>query len=327
MNTSKLSDTAQILVSVINYRTAELTIQCVQSVLDDMQGIEGRVVIVDNASNDGSVEKLRTWISSLEQKEQVNLLEATSNSGFSGGHNQGILSQSADFYLILNSDAVLRPGFLSSMLNAAAQNPTIGLFAPKIEHDTGEVQTSCFRFHSPLSELARGAESGPVSKLLRTREVALAMPPSPDSIEWASFACILLRRETWSDTGPMDTGYFLYFEDVEYCWRARKAGWRIAYVQNAVGVHFRGGSGPVKSLAQERKRLPRYYYASRTRMLYQFYGWFGLVTANLCWCFGRVVARLRLLVGKSIPQSNRSEWRDIWTNVFSPLGNNYAKKD
>lgn len=254
VNTSKLSDTAQILVSVINYRTAELTIQCVQSVLDDMQGIEGRVVIVDNASNDGSVEKLRTWISSLEQKEQVNLLEATSNSGFSGGHNQGILSQSADFYLILNSDAVLRPGFLSSMLNAAAQNPTIGLFAPKIEHDTGEVQTSCFRFHSPLSELARGAESGPVSKLLRTREVALAMPPSPDSIEWASFACILLRRETWSDTGPMDTGYFLYFEDVEYCWRARKAGWRIAYVQNAVGVHFRGGSGPVKSLAQERKK-------------------------------------------------------------------------
>lgn len=327
LKTSTSSETVQVLVSVINYRTVELTMQCVQSVLEDMQGIEGRVVIVDNASNDGSVEKLRAWIASLEKKERVNLLVSATNSGFSGGHNAGVQSQLAEFYLILNSDAVLRPGFLHAMLEAAKQNPSIGLFAPQIAHDTGEMQTSCFRFHSPLSELMRGAESGPVSKLLRKREVALAMPPDPNSVEWASFACILLRHETWVDAGPMDTGYFLYFEDVEYCWRARKARWGIAYVQDAVAVHFRGGSGPVKALANERKRLPKYFYASRTRMLYQFYGWFGLVAANLCWGFGRVLAHLRLLAGKSIPLSSRSEWRDIWTNVFSPLGNNYANKD
>ena len=317
----------RVLVSIINYRTAEMTIQCVQSVLDDVNDVDVRIAIVDNASGDGSVEKLRNWITTIDQKERVDLIESQSNSGFSGGHNQGVFSQEADHYLILNSDAVLRQGFLQTMIVAAEQSPEVGLFAPRIEYDTGEVQVSCFRFHSPLSELTRSAGSGPVSRVLRNYLVPLNMPPEQNDIGWASFACIFMRREVFEAVGPMDEGYFLYFEDVEYCHRARKANWSIAYVPQAIAVHFRGGSGPVKSLARERKRLPAYYYASRTRMLYQFYGWFGLVSANLCWVVGRALACSRILFGKGIPQANQSEWRDIWTNVFSPLGNNYAKKD
>ena len=310
----------KIVVSIINYRTAEMTIRCVQSVLDDLAGIDGHVVIVDNQSGDGSAEKIEDWISSLPQGERVSFVQSPTNSGFSGGHNQGMAARAAEFMLVLNSDAIVRPGFLGGILDAADANPGIGFFAPCIEYDDGEQQISCFRFPSIASEFMRGAQSGPVSRLFARRQVALQMPPSDADIEWASFACILLRSAMVRQVGPMDEGYFLYFEDVEYCWRARQEGWRITYVPKARAVHFRGGSGPVKTLVKQRKRLPGYYYASRTRLFRQLYGSFGPCAANLAWLSGRLVARLRLLAGRKIPPSNKKEFQDIWTNFLSPLG-------
>ncbi len=297
-----------------------MTIRCIQSVLDDLAGIDGHVVVVDNCSGDGSVETIAAWIEDLPDGAPVSLVRSATNSGFSGGHNQGIGARKAEFYLVLNSDAIVRPGFFSAILAAAETHPEAGLLAPCIETDDGEPQVSCFRFPSPASEMMRGAQSGPVSRILAGHQVALSMPPRADQIEWASFACILLRARMLARIGPMDEGYFLYFEDVEYCWRARQAGWRIAYVPEARSVHYRGGSGPVKALARERKRLPPYYYASRTRLFRQTRGVFGPFLANAAWFSGRVIARLRVLAGKSVPPSNAHEARDIWINVLSPLG-------
>lgn len=301
--------------------------QCVGSVLDDIGDLDVLIAVVDNDSGDGSADKLTDWVETLPRRDRVVLVCSPTNTGFSGGHNQGMAVADAEYYLLFNSDAVLRPGFLHTILAAADARPDIGLFAPRIDYDTGEQQVSCFRFHSPASELSRGAASGPVSRALRRYEVPLDLPPEEGAIEWASFACILLRGRMVQDAGPMDTGYFLYFEDVEYCWRARKAGWRIAWVPEARAVHFRGGSGPVKSLERARKRLPPYYYASRTRMFFQFYGWTGLLLANLGWTVGRVLAQTRRLFGKPVPRASAREGRDIWTNFLSPLGDSHAKKD
>lgn len=314
-----LSQPHRVVISIINYRTGPLTIQCAQSVLDDMGDIDGHVVIVDNLSGDGSADEIAAWIDTLPAPRRVSLVRSATNSGFSGGHNQGFAAGPSEYVLVLNSDAVLRPGFLAAILSAADDRPETGLFAPRIDYDDGEQQTSCFRFPSPASEFDRGARTGAVSRLLSRRLVALPMPPAPDDIGWASFACILLRRRMIDEIGPMDEGYFLYFEDIEYCWRARQAGWRIAYVPQARAVHFRGGSGPVKALAKEKKRLPGYYYASRTRFFRQTHGPAGPVLANVAWASGRALARLRLLFGKAVPPSNAREARDIWTNILSPL--------
>lgn len=317
----------RLLVSIINYRTADLTMQCVRSVLDDMGDLDVLVAVVDNASGDGSSDTLTAWRETLPERDRVILVHSPTNTGFSGGHNQGMAAARAEYYLILNSDAVLRPGFLAAILRAADGTPEKGLFAPHIGYDTGEQQTSCFRFHNPANELIRSAASGPLTRLLHRFKVPLDLPPDEARIDWASFACILLRGRVVDEVGPMDTGYFLYFEDVEYCWRARRAGWRIAYVPEAQAVHFRGGSGPVKSLVSARKRLPRYYYASRTRMFRQFYGWAGLLLANLAWTAGRGLALARRLFGKPVPRTNAHEARDIWTNFLTPLGDSHAPKD
>jgi GT2 family glycosyltransferase len=319
--------TCEVLVSIINYKTAGLTIGCANSVLADLGPVDGLVVIVDNFSNDGSVQELQTWAAAHPQKARIRIIASPTNTGFSGGHNQAIAAAQSAFVLVLNSDAEVRPGFFAAIMAATARDEKAGLFAPGLEHDDGNLHTSCFRFHTPLSEFERGAANRHVTKMLGNHTVPLAIPPDPGEIQWASFACILLRSRMIRELGQMDEGYFLYFEDVEYCWRARQAGWRIAYVPEARAVHFRGGSGPVKDLQKAKKRLPPYYYASRTRLLYQQYGWMGLVASNLLWHLGRGVANARLLIGRAVPPSNEAQYRDIWTNVLSPLGDRRATKD
>ena len=264
--------TYRIAISIINYRTRDLTLNCIQSVLADIDAFgtpgSAHVVVVDNASRDGSAEAIAEWIAAQPADVPVTLVCSEVNTGFSGGHNLGIGTVEADYYLVLNSDAVLRRGFLGAIYDVAEAHPRTGLIAPRIETDAGEVQVSQFRFHNPWSELVRAAGTGPITRALRQWVVAIEPPADPKVVEWASFACILLRGEMVRMLGPMDEGYFLYFEDAEYCLRARRAGWEIALAPEAVAVHFRGGSGPVKAKAKAHKRLPAYYYSSRLSLIH-----------------------------------------------------------
>ncbi|WP_372674933.1 glycosyltransferase family 2 protein [Aquicoccus sp.] len=311
--------TRRIAISIINYRTASMTVDCVRSVLSDIGDLDAHVVVVDNASGDGSADHIAGWIAEQPAGTPVTLVRSASNTGFSGGHNQGMTAVAADHYLLLNSDALLRPGFLRTVLSAAEANPQAGLIVPQIETEEGAVQVNCFRFHSPRSELIRGANSGPVTRLFQRHVVALQPPADPAAIEWASFACILLRARMTAEIGPMDEGYFLYFEDAEYCLRARRAGWGIVQEPRAVAVHFRGGSGPVKALEKARHRLPPYFYSSRTRFFRQAHGPTGPVLANLMWTAGRGIAQLRRLTGRDVPPAIEAEARDIWTGTLQPL--------
>lgn len=313
----------RIVVSIINYRTAAMTIAAAESV---RKAIEDRpadavvdVVIVDNASGDGSAEEIEAWIAERED-DRVQLIRSVTNTGFSGGHNQGIAAiPDADFYLVLNSDALLLPGFFGAVLAAAAGHPRAGIVGPGLEGEDGAPQESCFRFQGAISELIRGAATGPVTRLFARHVVALEVPPAPEDIGWVSFACVLLRGDMVRAIGPMDTGYFLYFEDAEYCLRAARAGWRVVHAPGARAIHFRGGSGPVKALAREGRRMPGYYWRSRTRYLRQAVGPHGPLLGNLAWITGRAIAHLRVLTGKPVPRSNKGEWRDIWTNILTPL--------
>lgn len=307
-------------VSIINYKTADLTIACLKSVLKDIGDLPVRIVVVDNASGDGSAERIADWIAAQPDGTPVRLVRSEINSGFSGGHNLGMAALQTDWYLILNSDAVLCPGFFRAMHAAVWAHPEFGLIAPQIETDDGDIQVSCFRSHSPWSEMIRGAGSGPVTRALKHHVVALEPPVKPEEIEWASFACILLNARMVAEIGPMDEGYFLYFEDAEYCLRARRAGWKIRQQSEAVMVHYRGGSGPVKALEKARRRLPPYFYASRTRFFRQAYGFAGPWLANLMWCTGRMIAQSRRLFGKPVPHRIAAEPRDIWINALQPLG-------
>lgn len=314
----------QLTVSIINYRTATLTLDCVRSVLAELRDIRGQVVVIDNDSGDDSVLVLQQALQAELASGRVQLLRSSCNSGFAGGHNQVIAAFPADHYLILNSDTLLHPGSLSALLAATEQYPDYGFIAPEIDDGAGRVRNSVFRFPGPYSELSRAAQTGFVSRRLARYQVAIAGNRDVDAIEWVSFSAVLVSHRLVDDVGPMDEGYFLYFEDVDYCWRAAQKQWRSYYVPAARVTHFSGKSGPVKKLLSSRARLPRYYYASRARFLARAYGRRGLLAANLLWHLGRGIARLRALSGRSVPPANVAEARDIWIRFWHPMVPDHA---
>ncbi|WP_417242305.1 glycosyltransferase [Celeribacter sp.] len=314
------SDSYDMVISIINYRTGDMTLACVQSVLAQIVDVNAHVVVVDNASGDGSADQIAAWIDAQPETTPVSLIRSRENSGFSGGHNQAFSAYEAELYFVLNSDALLRENCIFELLKQTRMQPETGLFAPRLEGDDGCVQTSCFRMPTPVSELIRAAQTGVVTRALKRHDQPLDMPPVAADIGWASFAAIVIRREVIAAIGPMDEGFFLYFEDTDYCLSAARAGWFIAYVDGARVVHFRGGSAPVKKLGAAGKRLPAYYYASRTRLFYKAYGRGGLIAANLLWHLGRGIAAARILVGGRYPRAVAHEARDVWTNFRAPLG-------
>lgn len=309
-----------LAIIIINYKTPKLVIDCLVSLLPELTALDAKVVIVDNNSNDGSCDQISTWLSQHDDLNQVKLIASGENTGFSGGNNRGVAYVEAEYYLLLNSDTVVREGAISLLLDAAQKDKKIGLVSPRLEWPDETPQESCFRFHSPVSELISSANTGLITGLFQSFNVPYLVSETADYYDWTSFACVLVRAEVFKECGLMDDGYFMYFEDVAFAHKAKKAGWKVLNVPNAHVVHLRGGSSPVKSQTKLRKRLPRYYYESRTRFFYQIYGRLGLLMANVCWSMGYVMSSLRSLLSSSFkPTISAYQSRDIWTNFFTPL--------
>ena len=307
-------------VVIVNFQTPQLTIDCLNT-LDGMYSSIGQfeTFLVDNNSGDDSVKALDSWINNSIFIGQIQLVAHTANNGFSSGNNIGINASSSEFVLLLNSDTIVRPGSVELLIKTLQENPQMGMASPRLEWPDGSPQESCFRFHRPINELIRSAATGPVTSLLKQYEVPLRVSNEISFPEWTSFACVLIRRKVFEDIGLLDEEFFMYFEDVDFCKRAREAGWQIIHNPNAHVVHLRGGSSPVKSQAAKKKRLPRYFYESRTRYYHKHFGRFGLFRANIYWHLGWLVAMGRKLLSSNY-QSNicEKQWRDIWTNFLKP---------
>jgi N-acetylglucosaminyl-diphospho-decaprenol L-rhamnosyltransferase len=221
--------------------------------------------------------------------------------------------------VLLNSDTLVRPGAISELLEGASQYPQAGLIAPRLEWSDRTPQISCFRDHGPIAELIHGSQTGPLACLLRVWQVPVAVSDRPMRCDWVSFACVLIRHEVLERVGLLDEGYFMYFEDADYCRRARRAGFEVLYWPQSRVVHLRGGTSPVKRLSRQRRRRPAYYYLSRSRYLAKFYGRPGLWGANLLWLTGRTIALARELLGNKQPHTCDGEERDLWTGAWRPL--------
>ncbi len=312
-------------VVIINYRTPALIRDCLTALGPELDALDARVAVVDNFSNDGSADDIERWLAGHEPwKRRAALIRSDTNSGFSGGNNQGVAALDAPFYLLLNSDALVRPGALATLLAAAARGKDAGIIAPRLEDPDGTAQISCFRFHSPLSEFLGAAQTGPLDALFRFAVVPTAVADKMVECQWVSFACVLIRREAIDAAGPMDEGYFMYFEDADYCARVRRAGFRVVYEPGARVIHLRGGSAPVKALMKAKKRPPAYYYAARTRYFRKWYGLLGPAAANLMWIAGRGLAHFRALAGKPAPLICDRQGADHWINWRDPLGDRRA---
>ena len=291
---------ASLWIVIVNYRTADLVIDCLRSLapqVGDLGG--GRVVIADNASGDGSAGKIAAAIEAAGWTSWAAVLPLPKNGGFAYGNNAGIrtalgVASPPDHVLLLNPDTVVRPGALRALVAFMAAHPEAGIAGSLIENPSGSVDRSAHRIPSPLGELEGTARLGVLSRLLQRYSVSPPLRNEAHACDWVSGASMLIRRPVLEQVGLLDEGYFLYFEEVDFCCRARNAGWQVWYVPESRVLHLEGAATGIRAVA---KRRPAYWYDSRRRFFVKHHGLAGLLLADLFWALGRLSFLAREAMG------------------------------
>jgi N-acetylglucosaminyl-diphospho-decaprenol L-rhamnosyltransferase len=312
-----------LLVVVLNYRTADLTIDCLRSLRDEVEALaETHVIVTDNASGDGSVAKIAAAIDANQWDDWVELMPLEDNGGFAFGNNAAIrpyleANHLSPYVLLLNPDTVVRPGALKALVDFMDQNPLVGIAGSRLEDLDGTPQHSAFRFISILSELDAGLRIGLVSKLLSRWVVAPPVSDVSHQTDWVAGASMIIRRGVFEAIGLLDENYFMYFEEVDFCLNARRAGWPCWYVPQSRVVHYVGQSSGVTDTKAVPKRLPTYWFDSRRRYFLKNHSWLYAAFADAAWLVGFTCWRWRRILQHKPDVDPPKFWSDfLFNSVF-----------
>ncbi len=230
-----MNETPTLSILIVNWNTPELLAQCLESVVESGAAI----IVVDNASTDGSAAMLRARFPAVQ------LIESDKNLGFAGGNNLALRHLQAngrgDFILLLNPDTVVRPGALQALTQFMAAHPQCGAAGARLLNADGSLQISCHPFPTLFREIWRLFHLDwlyPLSCYPQSKW----QTNSPQSVDSVQGAALLLRPEALSQAGLFDEAYFMYSEEVDLCQRLKSLGWEVYWLPGAEVVHYGGQS-------------------------------------------------------------------------------------
>jgi N-acetylglucosaminyl-diphospho-decaprenol L-rhamnosyltransferase len=225
-----------VSISVVSYNTRDLLADCLRSISVATGHLGYEVIVVDNASADGSADMVAAEFS------DVQLVRNSENRGFAAANNQALSRARGRYVLLLNSDARLRPGAVNEMARFLDAHPTLGVVGGQLFNADGSFQSSYFDFPDWISELL----------LLTGISRWLKEPTYPSHteiesreqrrVDWVSGALFMVRRQAVAEVGPLDEAYFMYAEEVDWCFRMRRGGWGVAYLPQAQALHIAAAS-------------------------------------------------------------------------------------
>ncbi|MFZ5707848.1 MAG: glycosyltransferase family 2 protein [Pseudomonadota bacterium] len=318
---------APILVLIVNYRTAGLTLQAVEAILPEVRARgDAEICIVDNGSGDGSAEQLAQGITKLGADGCCRLIALPDNQGFAAGNNAGLCAYRERaggagrprLIWLLNPDTVAHPNTLTALVDFMDSHPDAGLAGGRCLRPDGSIRHSAFRFHSPLSELLCELDFGPLRKRLGRFDVALPLSDEPYRAEWLSGSNLMIRGAVFERIGLFDSGYFLYFEETDFCARAADAGFEAWHVPDSVIVHLGGQATGFTEACP--KRRPRYWFASRARFFLRRHGVAATHLANLLWLVAHPLGRLIAAVRGRPRHDPPRLWLDFLMHYYGPGG-------
>ncbi len=250
-----------VSIIIVNWNTRDLLAQCLQSICDAASNLSFEIIVVDNASTDGSQALVR------QSFPNVRLIENTENVGFARGNNQGLAVSKGRYALLLNSDALLLANAAQMMLDLAEAKPQAGIVGAQLLNPDDSFQAS----HTPFPNLWQEflTLSG-LGRMLYGRWYPSRGPEEdkgPQRVGYVEGACMLVRREAFEDVGGLDEGYFMYAEEVDWCYTMREKGWQVWYQPAAKVVHLGGGSS-----RSQRTQREADLYRSRVRFFRKHYG-------------------------------------------------------
>ncbi len=248
-----------VAVVVVNYESGAVL---EQTLCDLAAETPTELVVVDNGSTDGSVDRAARHVADLPG---FAVITAGTNLGYGAAVNRGVAATSAPYVLVCNPDLRVHEGTTSRLVRSLADHPSWAMAGPLIRTAAGDRYPSARQFPS-LPDAAGHALLGMVAPRNRFtcayQQSRLDDPDTSDTtVDWVSGACFLARRSAFEQVGGFDESYFMYVEDVDLCWRLRLAGWQVGYVPGGEVTHAQGvstDSHPYKMILEHHRSLLRF---------------------------------------------------------------------
>lgn len=246
----------RLSVVFLSYNTRDLTRQALNSVLAATEGLEAEIFVVDNASADGSADMVAA------EFPQVKLVCNEANVGFSAGNNVALRQVAGEYALLINTDTIVRRDALHAMVEFLDAHPEAGACGCKILDPDGTLQLDSRRgFPTPLAAFCKMSGLSrlfPKHPLMARYHLTHLDPEQTAEIEVLSGSCMMVRKAAMDQVGLLDEDYFMYGEDIDWCYRFHQAGWKIYYLPTTAIIHFRGESGrgtPLKILYRKSRAM------------------------------------------------------------------------
>lgn len=228
------SQVNEVSVVIVNYKSEGFLPACLDSIKRAASGVGVEVIVVDNSKGGGARDILK------EHFPSGTFIENDKNLGYAKAVNQGITASGFEFLFIVNPDTVAEEGTLDKLVEFMRAHPEAGIVGPKLLNPDGTVQLSCRTFYTLRTIALRRTFLGKVFRNSASVRRHLMLDwdhNSTEEVDWVLGAALMVRRAAISEVGPMDERFFLYFEDVDWCYRMKAAGWRTYYLPDTRLVH------------------------------------------------------------------------------------------
>ncbi|MFL0803872.1 MAG: glycosyltransferase family 2 protein [Agarilytica sp.] len=315
----------KLAVSILNYRTPELTVKAVDATILALANMkeEWRILVVDNDSQDASEEKLRTTTADKQRLnrfgwDKVEVHQTGHNGGFGAGNNFAIQYAREQFHdleyvYVLNSDAFPDEDAIQQLVSFLDQHTNYGFAGSYIYGTDGTPHETAFRFPNALGEFEGAARFGPISKLLKNHIVPLGILEQSRDVDWLAGASMLMRMKALEEIGVFDETFFLYFEETDLCLRAKRLGWPIRYVLESKVAHI----GSASTGMSKWDRIPTYWLDSRKYYFKKNHGRLYFTLATILRVAGGCFYSLRCLIERKENPDPRRFLRDMISHAFS----------
>ncbi len=272
-----------LTIVIVSWNVRDLLCRCLGSLFDVQRSVNGdelrtEVIVVDNASTDGSPEMIRARFSG------VRLVVNRENRGFTAANNQGLALAQGRYLLLLNPDTEVLGDALETMVRYVDAHPEVGVLGPQLRYPDGSLQLSRRRFPTFATALVESTvvqEWWRDNPILRRYYVADIPDDVLQPVDWLVGACLLVRREVYEQVGGLDEGFFMYSEELDWCRRIKATGWEVVYLPTAVVVHHEGKSSeqvvPARHIHFQSSKV-RYFRKHHGAFQAELLRWFLLAT-------------------------------------------------
>lgn len=233
-------------IVIVNYRTYDLTKQTIESVIRKDHPFSYQIYLVDNASQDGSLEKLKEDFKEESENGLIKFMANTRNSGFAHANNLALQESNSRYVLLLNSDTVILNNCLSKCIAYLEKDENIGALGCKVLLPDGSLDKACRRsfptFSVSFYRMTGLSSLFPKSKHFGKYNLTFLDENQTYEVDCLMGACMMVRSETVQEVGLLDEEFFMYGEDIDWCYRIKSGGWKVVYYSDAEIIHYKGGS-------------------------------------------------------------------------------------